>query len=80
MLTEAEDNEERLQRDLHNGFADESSAEEDSEGDQEVAAQEPGQIEQRVRNLLQSSEQDMNAYRGEDKDGDKGVFLERLVN
>jgi hypothetical protein len=38
VLTEAEDHEERLQRNLHNCFTDESSAEEDSEGDQEVAA------------------------------------------
>jgi hypothetical protein len=51
VLTEAEDHEERLQGDLHNGFTDESSAEEDPEGDQEVAAQEPGKIKQRVRNL-----------------------------
>jgi hypothetical protein len=52
VLTEAEDHEERLQGDLHNGFTDEGSAEEDSEGDQEVATQEPGKIEQRVWNLL----------------------------
>jgi hypothetical protein len=51
VLTEAEDHEEGLQGDLHNGLADEGSAEEDAEGDQEVPAQEPGQVEQRVRNL-----------------------------
>jgi hypothetical protein len=38
VLTEAKDYEERLQGDLDNGFPDESSAEEDTEGDQEVAA------------------------------------------
>jgi len=38
VLTEAEDDEERLQGDLHNSFTDEGSAEEDSEGDQEVTA------------------------------------------
>ena len=53
MLTEAEDHEKRLQGDLHYGFPDESCAEKDTEGDKEVTAQEPGQIEQRVRNLLQ---------------------------
>lgn len=45
MLTEAEDHEERLKGDLYYGFTDESSTEEDSEGDQEVTAQEPGQVE-----------------------------------
>ena len=79
MLTEAEDYEEGLQGDLHNGFADEGSAEEDAEGDQEVPAQKPSQVKQRVRNLL-NSDQDSYTYRGEDKNGDKRVFLQRLVN
>ena len=59
MLTEAEDHEEGLQGDLHYGFTDEGSAEEDAEGDQKVPAQEPGQVEQRVWNLEQI-DQDRN--------------------
>jgi hypothetical protein len=51
VLTEAEDHEEGLQGNLHYGFSNERSTEEDAEGDQEVPAKEPGQIEQRVRNL-----------------------------
>jgi len=53
VLTEAEDHEEGLQGNLHDGFSDERSAKEDAEGDQEVPAQEPGQVKQRVRNLKQ---------------------------
>ena len=63
MLTEAEDHEERLKGDLYYGFTDESSTEEDSEGDQEVTAQEPGQVEEGVRNLLNSDKDEITEAR-----------------
>ncbi len=48
MLGEAEDNEEALDWDLDNSFADERRTEEDTEGDQEVPAEEASEVKERI--------------------------------
>lgn len=50
-LVEGEDHEEGLDVHLDDGLADQGGPEEGPEGDQEVAAGDPRQVEQRVGNL-----------------------------
>lgn len=68
MLREAEDHEEGLNGDLDDCLADEGGAEEHTEGDQEVTAEEASEVEEWVR------------YRGKEEDRDEGVLLEGLID
>jgi len=51
VVAEAENDEEALDGYFDNGLANESSSEKHAEGNQEVAAEEPSQVKQRVWNL-----------------------------
>ena len=68
VLTEAEYDEEGLYGDFVDGFADERGREEHRERDEEVAAQEPGQVEQRVR------------HGGQDHHRQERMLLQSLVD
>jgi len=78
VLREAEDDEEALKGDLHNGLAKERSSEEDTKGHQEVAAKETSKVKQGIRNLVLIRAG--IAYGSEKEDGDEGVLLECLVD